>query len=115
MLAPAGCGGKTLGMQVRGSRWGRSDVTFGPAGRVVATVVVLLPMVWFATSVGGVVGLVLYGFVLLPWALRDIWRPTRRAATDEEELQARLARELARDRAAEQSTDIADREPPIRW
>lgn len=103
-------------MQVDGSRWARSEVTFGPVGRVVATIVVLLPLVWLLTSAGlyGIVGVVIYGTTLVPWALRDIWRRTRRAATEDELLQARLAAELARDRATEQAA-AEDRTPPTRW
>lgn len=117
MLASDGSPRNTDRVQVRGSRWQRSDVTFGPVGRVVATIGVLLPLLWFLFGAGvfGIVGVVAYGFGLVPWALRDIWRPTRRPATEDEELQARLAGELARDRAAEQATDIADRRPPSRW
>jgi hypothetical protein len=104
-------------MLVRGSRWSKSDLTFGPVGRVVATVLLLVPLWWFLNGAGifGLVGVVTYGLFLVPWALRDIWRPVRRTATADEELQARLARELARDRAAEASGDITDRETPPRW
>ena len=107
-------------MQVRGSRWARSDLTFGPVGRVVATVGVLIPVWWLLVWAGpfGFGCLVIYGFFLVPWALRDIWRPVRRRATEAEELQARLERELARDRAAAAAVPddgITDRPAPPRW
>lgn len=63
----------------RGSRWGGDSVTLGRTGRIVATVVLLLPVVWmfYFMGIGGLIFLGLYVFVFLPMALRDVWRRTR--------------------------------------
>jgi hypothetical protein len=59
------------------SRWRKSTGTFGPAGRVVATLLLLVPLPVFvmAASVGiGLIGGGIYVLVVMPWALRDIWK-----------------------------------------
>jgi len=59
------------------SRWKKSSGTFGPAGRVIATVLLLvpLPVLAMAASVGiGLIGGGIYVLVIMPWALRDIWQ-----------------------------------------
>lgn len=59
------------------SRWKKSTGTFGPAGRVVATLLLLVPLPVFvmAMSVGiGIIGGGIYVLVVMPWALRDIWK-----------------------------------------
>jgi hypothetical protein len=70
-------GAMPLPESVRLSRWKGSQTTFGPVGRLVLTVALLLPVVffWFAGMfwLGGII----YVFVLLPWAMRDLWRRTR--------------------------------------
>ncbi len=65
-----------------GQRWSRtrsSAVTFGLRGRLIATVLMVLPLWWFykTAMVGGLAGLLIWTFVILPWALRDIWRRAR--------------------------------------
>jgi len=59
------------------SRWKKSANTFGPAGRVVATLLLLVPLPVFvmAVSIGvGIIGGGIYVLVVMPWALKDIWR-----------------------------------------
>lgn len=59
------------------SRWKKSTGTFGPAGRLVATLLLLVPLPVFvmAVSVGiGLIGGGIYVLVVMPWALRDIWK-----------------------------------------
>lgn len=59
------------------SRWKKSTGTFGPTGRVVATVLLLVPLPLLAVgaSVGfGLIGGGIYLLVIMPWALRDIWK-----------------------------------------
>jgi hypothetical protein len=56
------------------SRWKRSEVTFGPIGRIIATAVVLVPIFY---SVFFLVAAVLWAFLILPMATRDIWRRVR--------------------------------------
>ena len=59
------------------SRWQKSAGTFGPVGRVVATVLAFLPLPVLAMAVASGIGLIgagIYLLVILPWALRDIWK-----------------------------------------
>lgn len=58
------------------SRWARSATTFGPVGRMVGTVLLLSVGVWLA--IFALVGAAVWWFVVMPWALRDLWRPARR-------------------------------------
>lgn len=63
---------------VRRTRWQKTPTTFGPVGRVLATVGVVVPLVLMI--VGGLAdpfvwgGAGLWGVVIMPWALRDIWK-----------------------------------------
>ena len=59
------------------SRWRGSATTFGPVGRVVASLLLLLPL-WFfwEEQLFAWQGIVIWGVFLMPWALRDIWRRT---------------------------------------
>jgi hypothetical protein len=59
------------------SRWRGSQTTFGPVGRIVATVLLLMPVVFFAFAGMFWAGGFIYVFLLLPWGLRDVWRRTR--------------------------------------
>ena len=62
---------------VRHSRWAKSHTSFGPTGRVVATVLLLLPLVVFAFTLAsgvGIVGAGIWLFVVMPLGLRDIWK-----------------------------------------
>jgi hypothetical protein len=79
MLAPVHptVGRDTLPPLVRYSRWKKSSGTFGPFGRLLATFLVLLPMPVFLATVAigiGIIGGGIYLLVVLPWALRDIWK-----------------------------------------
>jgi hypothetical protein len=59
------------------SRWKKTDGTFGPAGRIIATVLLLVPLPVFALGVAtgiGIIGAGLWVIVAMPWALRDIWK-----------------------------------------
>lgn len=63
---------------VRRTRWAKTATTFGPAGRLVATIAVLVPLVLMIA--GGFAdpfswaGAGIWGVIIVPWALRDIWR-----------------------------------------
>jgi hypothetical protein len=62
---------------MRYSRWQKSTGTFGPTGRVIATLLLLvpLPLLAMAATVGiGIIGAGIYVLVIMPWALRDIWK-----------------------------------------
>jgi hypothetical protein len=66
-------------------RFAKSDVSFGLRGRIVLTVLLLIPLAWFIYLVQWMItlgGLLIYGFIFLPMALRDVWRqdPRRRRA-----------------------------------
>jgi hypothetical protein len=59
------------------SRWKKTDGTFGPTGRIVATGLLLVPLPVFLVAVAtgiGIIGAGLYVIVVMPWALRDIWK-----------------------------------------
>lgn len=59
------------------SRWKKSTGTFGPVGRVVATLLLLMPLPVFAMAVSvgiGIIGGGIYVLVVMPWALKDIWK-----------------------------------------
>jgi hypothetical protein len=58
------------------SRWRKGTTTFGPVGRVSWTVVLLVVPV-FVGVFGGIGGIVFVGIwcgVILPMALRDLWK-----------------------------------------
>jgi hypothetical protein len=61
------------------TRWKKTPTTFGPVGRVLCTVALFvpLPLLIIGTVVSGgleIVGLGVWVFVIMPWALRDIWK-----------------------------------------
>ena len=62
-----------------GSRWKGDTVTLNAWWRLVVTALLLLPVLWmiFFMGIGGVLFLALYTFIVLPVALRDVWRRTR--------------------------------------
>jgi hypothetical protein len=61
------------------SRWQGSAVSFGPLGRIVVTLVLLAvgPLMAIYSPVGGWLAFLMWVFVILPWALRDVWRKVR--------------------------------------
>ena len=62
-------------------RFAKTDTSFGLTGRIIMTVLLLIPLAWFIYLLQWLIaagGLVIYGFVILPIALRDVWRPARR-------------------------------------
>jgi hypothetical protein len=58
------------------SRWQRSPLTFGPLGRLLASLVVLAPLGLAVLNVFFLLAGLLWLFIL-PRVLRDIWRPAR--------------------------------------
>jgi hypothetical protein len=61
------------------TRWRKTGTTFGPLGRVLATIGLVVPFVFFVVIgvlTGGftLVGAVIWGFVIMPWGLRDTWK-----------------------------------------
>ncbi|MGH2808089.1 MAG: hypothetical protein ACRDKT_12540 [Actinomycetota bacterium] len=66
------------------SRWKASATAFGPVGRVLASLALLLPFYFFFTAgVLGLVGMAMWLFVVMPMALRSIWKRTRIVPPDE--------------------------------
>lgn len=60
------------------SRWKSGSLTFGPVGRVILTILSVLPYPLFIVNLPfGLVGIVIWTG-LMPRILRDIWRPARR-------------------------------------
>jgi hypothetical protein len=61
------------------SRWKSGSTTFGPVGRIVLTLLFLLPYpLFFFDFPLGLIGAGIWTFVIGPMAMRDIWRPARR-------------------------------------
>ncbi len=61
------------------TRWRKTPTTFGPFGRVSCTIVLVVVLAFFIAGgviTGGMtlVGAGIWGFVIMPWALRDLWR-----------------------------------------
>jgi hypothetical protein len=60
------------------SRWRAGAMTFGPVGRVVASLALLIPFYFFFyAGVLGIVGMAMWIFIVMPAALRSIWKRTR--------------------------------------
>ena len=64
---------------VRRTRWRKTPTTFGPFGRVACTIGLIVP--FLIMLVGGIVadpfalgGAFIWGAIIMPWALKDIWR-----------------------------------------
>jgi len=78
--ASAATAGQTA-VVMRTTRWGKTQTTFGPVGRVIATVATLLPLALM--TVGGFVdmfawgGALVYLVVIVPWAMRETWQAGR--------------------------------------
>jgi hypothetical protein len=91
------------------SRWLSSEVTFGPVGRVVCTVLLIAPVVFgiFVSAVFFIFG-VLWLFIV-PMGLRDIWRAVRVPGASPPIV---LPPEVSPPAAGE---SIHDRKPPGRW
>jgi hypothetical protein len=76
---------QALPVQLRKTRWGKTPTTFGPMGRTVATLALLVPL--SVMLVGGLAdpfvwgGAAVWGGILMPWALRDIWKAGQVPAT----------------------------------
>jgi hypothetical protein len=61
------------------TRWRKTATTFGPVGRVLATLALVVPflvLVVLGVLTGGleIGGAVLWGVIVMPWGLRDTWR-----------------------------------------
>jgi hypothetical protein len=61
------------------SRWRKSQTTFGPTGRVIASVLLVIPFVVFVAVTiltGGlcIIGAVVWGGFIMPMGLRDVWK-----------------------------------------
>jgi hypothetical protein len=68
---------QNLGSLMTYSRWKKSEGTFGPTGRVIATLLLLVPLPLLAMAIAtgiGIIGAGIYIVLIMPWALRDIWR-----------------------------------------
>ena len=59
------------------SRWLRSEITFGPTGRIVCTVLLIVPVLFgIFYSVFFLIAAAIWLFIV-PMALRDVWRAVR--------------------------------------
>jgi hypothetical protein len=69
----------TLPPQLVRTRWRKTQTTFGPMGRVMCTLGLVIPFIVLVIAgvlTGGLElgGAALWGFVIMPWGLRDVWR-----------------------------------------
>jgi hypothetical protein len=68
----------TLPPRVRRTRWGKTPTTFGPLGRVLLTLALLVPLPLMI--IGGLADPFVWGgagfwlVVVMPLSLRDIWK-----------------------------------------
>jgi len=107
-----------LEVQGRKSRFAASEITFGPVGRIVATLVVVGVVWWLNTALGifGIVFAAAYMREFLPAALKDIWRPVRRRPTEQDAIRARFEQmRLAEQPPTPPASPIAERDVPTRW
>jgi hypothetical protein len=68
-----------LARHVVSTRWRKTPTTFGPLGRVACTGALVVPFLFFVVAgviTGGmtIVGAGIWGFIVMPWGLRDVWR-----------------------------------------
>jgi hypothetical protein len=66
-------------VELRYSRWQRTSVSFGPAGRIAASLALMGtgPLFWWFFQLGGAMFFVMWTAIVLPWGLRDVWRKVR--------------------------------------
>jgi hypothetical protein len=106
-------------MSEPGSRFQASVLTFGPVGRVLATLVLFAVLAWFLLYGGlfGIVGALVWGGRVIPLALRDVWRRAALPATDLTRLRDEAAREAEDLRRVREDHPVFDpeRPPPPRW
>jgi hypothetical protein len=60
----------------RPSRWAKSDVSFGPVGRILITLIMVVVGIWLA--IFALFGAGLWWLLIMPWAMRDLWGPVFR-------------------------------------
>jgi hypothetical protein len=104
-------------MAEQGSRWGASVRTFGPVGRLACTALLLLVLWWFQRTPFGWLGAIMWLFFVMPWALRDIWRPAQLPPTDLTRLRDAEALRIAWESREPESNPALDPNgtPPRRW
>jgi hypothetical protein len=69
--------GGPAGRPARPGRFAKTDTSFGLTGRIICTILLLIPLAFFvylATQLIGIGGIVVYGGIICPWALRDLWK-----------------------------------------
>jgi hypothetical protein len=69
--------GAPAGRRARPGRFAKTDTSFGLTGRIIGTILLLIPLapfVYLATQLIGIGGIVIYGGIIFPWALRDLWK-----------------------------------------
>jgi hypothetical protein len=92
------------------SRWERSEVTYGPVGRCIATFVVLVVPLYFAFfSLPFLIAASIWLCSITPMALRQIWRKTPIADAPPQIIIPPDPAPLAPGKS------ISDRTPPTRW
>ena len=80
--AQPGLVGTPSHLEARASRWAKSDVTFGPVGRVVASILMVLPLLFllgtgvFTADPFVLIGAVIWS-VLMVTGFRHVWQPVK--------------------------------------
>ncbi len=76
---PPGGAAEPLPVPRRTTRWRKTTTTFGPLGRVLATIGLIIP--FLIMLIGGLVadpfalgGAAIWGVIIMPWGLKDVWR-----------------------------------------
>jgi len=68
-------------VRLRTTRWGKTPTTFGPVGRLVATIGLLIPLAIMTAGGFAIMfswgGALIYAAIILPWGLRDVWQAGR--------------------------------------
>jgi len=96
----------------RTSRLAASELTFGPIGRPIATIVFLSPVFW-ALDLAGVFGVLFavpYLVMVVPQGLRWLWQPAKVELVEDPFGTMEIIAQPPPTSAA-----IADREAPSRW
>ena len=99
-------------MKLYPGRFRSTEITFGPVGRVVMTLALLLPILLFLQGgIFGLVGLVVWVGAVVPRGLRDVWREVPHPGQVREE----RAHLMAPRPDAPDDVAISERPPPARW
>jgi hypothetical protein len=90
------------------SRWLRSEVTFGPVGRVTWTILLFLPLLFAIFYNFFFIVAAAIWMAIVPMGLRDVWRRVKRPGYE-------TMPELPAPKGLQPGESLHDRTPPQRW